>query len=59
MTGLGLGLGNEVRMCGIRVRTLVRLGWAFLGRVYARITVRVREGREYMVSEICEICFSE
>ena len=25
-----LGLGNEVRMCGVRVRTLVRLGWTFL-----------------------------
>ena len=46
-------------MCGVRVRTLVRLGWAFLGGVYAKITVRVRVGREYMVSEMVEIFFSQ
>ena len=27
LTGLGLGLSSRVRMCGVRVRTLVRLGW--------------------------------
>ena len=59
MTGLGLGLRNEVRMCGVRVRTLVRLGWAFFANPNARITVRVRVGRECMVSEMVEIFFSQ
>jgi len=59
VTGLGLGLRNEVRMCGVRVRTLVRLGWAFFANPNARITVRVRVGRECMVSEMVEIFFSQ
>ena len=46
-------------MCGVRVRTLVRLGWAFFANPNARITVRVRVGREYMVSEMVEIFFSQ
>src|ERR1700721_3125963 len=46
-------------MCGVRVRTLVRLGWAFFANPNAGITVRVRVGREYMVSEMVEICFSQ
>jgi hypothetical protein len=46
-------------MCGVRVRTLVRLGWAFFANPNARITVRVRVGRECMVSEMVEIFFSQ
>ena len=53
-----LGLRNEVRMC-VKVRTLVRLSWAFLGGVYTKITVRVRVGRKCMVSEMREIFLSQ